>query len=152
MGKGLRQIKEVRIMSERLGVKQAKDSSVLTDNPSLIKVLLIEDNPGDSQLVREMLKGEDKVQFEVIHFDRLSPGLEYLSKREIDMVLLDLSLPDSQGLETFIKVHTQAPDVPIILLTGLDDKDLALKALHEGAQDYLVKGQIDSHLLVRVIR
>ncbi|MGA9348778.1 MAG: response regulator [Anaerolineae bacterium] len=117
-----------------------------------LKVLLIEDNPGDARLIREILAEERGASFDVEGADRLSTGLEYLAGGDIDVVLLDLSLPDSRGLDTFARVHAQAPEVPIILLTGLDDEELAVKAVREGAQDYLVKGQVDSSLLVRSMR
>lgn len=117
-----------------------------------IRVLLVEDNPGDARLIREMLSEVREVAFDVQRGDRLSTSLERLAEGGIDVVLLDLSLPDSQGLETFARVSAQAPDVPVVLLTGLDDADLAVKAVREGAQDYLVKGQLDSSLLVRSIR
>jgi Flp pilus assembly CpaE family ATPase len=118
----------------------------------IMKVLLIEDNPGDARLIREMLAEERRVSFDLERADRLSIGLGHLAKGEIDVVLLDLSLPDSQGLNTFVRVHAQAPEVPIIALTGLDDEELAVEAVRQGAQDYLVKGQVDSSLLVRSMR
>ena len=117
-----------------------------------IRVLLVEDNPGDARLIRETLTEVSGVQFHLEWVDRLSTGLERLAEGGIDAVLLDLSLPDSQGIDTFIKVYTQAPQVPIILMTGLDDESLAVRAVREGAQDYLVKGQVDGNLLIRAIR
>jgi MinD-like ATPase involved in chromosome partitioning or flagellar assembly/ActR/RegA family two-component response regulator len=118
----------------------------------LMKVLLIEDNPGDARLIREMLAEERGAPFDLEHADRLSTGLGRLAAGGIDVVLLDLSLPDSRGLSTFVRVHAQAPEVPIVLLTGRDDEELAVEAMREGAQDYLVKGQVDSSLLVRSMR
>ncbi|MDH7485259.1 MAG: response regulator [Anaerolineae bacterium] len=118
----------------------------------VIRVLLVEDNPGDARLIREMLSEVREVTFDVQRADRLSASLERLAEGGIDVVLLDLSLPDSQGLETFARVYAQAPEVPVVLLTGLDDADLAVRAVREGAQDYLVKGQLDSGLLARAIR
>lgn len=117
-----------------------------------IRVLLVEDNPGDTRLIQEMLSEAGETVFELQHAGRLSEGLEYLTEGEIDVILLDLSLPDSRGLETFAKKNAQAPHVPIIVLTGLNDEALAVEAVRQGAQDYLVKGQVDSHLLVRAIR
>ena len=116
-----------------------------------IKVLLIDDNPGDIRLIQEMLK-EGGVKFKMDLADRLSTGLEHLMKGAPDVILLDLGLPDSQGFDTFKRVHTQVSHVPIIVLTGLADKTLALKAVREGAQDYLVKSRIDNNLLVRAVR
>lgn len=114
-----------------------------------IRVLLIEDNPGDARLIRETLAGASHANFEVECFDRLSTGLTRLGKGDIDVVLLDLSLPDARGLEAFVEAHTQVPHTPIVVLTGLDDQASALKAVESGAQDYLVKGQTDTELLAR---
>jgi MinD-like ATPase involved in chromosome partitioning or flagellar assembly/CheY-like chemotaxis protein len=118
----------------------------------IMKVLLIEDNPGDARLIREMLAQERGATLDLERADRLSAGLERLAAGPIDVVLLDLSLPDSQGLDTFARVHAHAPEVPIMVLTGLDDEELAVKAVREGAQDYLVKGELDGSLLVRAMR
>ncbi len=117
-----------------------------------VRVLLIEDNPPDARLIREMLVESGDVRFDLECADRLSTGLEHLAKGGIDVILLDLSLPDAQGLDTFVKLFAQAPGVPIIVLTGLEDEALAIKAVREGAQDYLVKGKVDSSLLVRAMR
>ncbi len=118
----------------------------MSDRPT---VLLIEDNPGDIRLIREMLAdGEDPV-FRLDCVGRLSQGLEYLATRGAGLILLDLSLPDSFGLETFLRVYAHSPKVPIIVLTGNDDQSVALSAVKTGAQDYLVKGKIDRELLLR---
>ncbi len=117
-----------------------------------IKVLLIEDNPGDARLIREMLAQARGVIFDLEGADRLSAGLKRIGGGGIDIVLLDLSLPDNHGFDTFMEVQAKAPDVPIIVMSGQDDEELAVKAVQEGAQDYLVKGQVDSNLLVRSIR
>ena len=106
-------------------------------------VLLIEDNPGDADLVRLRLV-EGKSPVDVSCVDRLSEGLASLAKEPPSVVLLDLNLPDSQGAETFRKVLDSAPDVPVVILSGQDDEALAMKALHQGVQDYLVKGSITS--------
>ena len=118
----------------------------------VVKVLLIEDNPGDVRLIREMLAEEDGAPFDLEYAEQLSAGLEWLSAGGIDLVLLDLGLPDSQGLDTFIRLRTQAPRMPVVVLTGLDDEETGVKTVHEGAQDYLIKGQVDRHILVRAIR
>jgi signal transduction histidine kinase/DNA-binding response OmpR family regulator len=115
-------------------------------------ILLIEDNPGDTRLLREMLVDASDVPFDLECVERLSEGMERLAEGGIDVVLLDLSLPDSQGLETFALVHECAPHVPITVLSGLDDATMAVTAVRQGAQDYLVKGQFDCNLLVRAIR
>ena len=113
-------------------------------------VLLIEDNPGDARLIREMI-AEDGNPFTLHIEDRLAAGLERLSAGDTALVILDLSLPDSLGLETFAKVYAHSPAVPIIVLTGNDDDALALSAVKGGAQDYLVKGHTDAHVLRRSI-
>jgi diguanylate cyclase (GGDEF)-like protein len=115
-------------------------------------VLLIEDNAGDARLIREMLFEDEPAPFELQSVDRLSRGLEALSRRAASLVLLDLSLPDSHGLDTFSKVYAHAPKVPIIVLSGNDDETLALYAVKSGAQDYLVKGKIDRELLLRAMQ
>jgi diguanylate cyclase (GGDEF)-like protein len=112
-------------------------------------VLLIEDNPGDARLIREMIAEDPDAPFELHCAERLAHGLEFLSSRPAGLVLLDLSLPDSLGLETFAKVFAHSPAVPIIVLTGNDDSTVALKAVQGGAQDFLVKGKLDRELLVR---
>lgn len=116
------------------------------------KVLLIEDNPGDSRLIQLMLLEAGAELFELEQVDRLSAGLDRLSAGGIGVVLSDLSLPDSHGLNTFARLHASAPEVPIIVLSGLNDTTLAVQAVHEGAQDYLIKGQVDGQLLVRAMR
>jgi signal transduction histidine kinase len=116
------------------------------------RILLIEDDFQDVDLIEELLTEVQQFQVSIEHVDRLVPSLEYLRRGEIDLVLLDLSLPDSQGLDTFRQVYAQCSEVPIIVLSGLTDEQVAVAALQEGAQDYLVKGQFDSNLLVRAIR
>lgn len=116
-----------------------------------LTVLLIEDNPGDTRLIQEMLAEASGVTFELECAHRLSTGLERLAEGGIDVVLLDLGLPDSQGLDTFDKVYAHA-QIPAIVLSGLDDESLAVEAVQRGAQDYLIKGQIDSNPLARAIR
>ncbi|MBC8024195.1 MAG: EAL domain-containing protein [Burkholderiales bacterium] len=115
-------------------------------------VLLIEDNPGDARLIREMLSEDAAHPFHLTHADRLSAGIEQLAHKATNLVLLDLSLPDSQGIETFAKVYAHSPKVPIIVLSGNDDQQLALYAVKSGAQDYLVKGKIDSALLLKAMQ
>ena len=112
-------------------------------------VLLIEDNPGDARLIREMLAEDPGAPFALHFADRLARGLEHLASNQTGLVLLDLSLPDSFGLDTFAKVFAHSPDVPIIVLTGNDDQRVALSAVKGGAQDYLVKGKLDRELLLR---
>ena len=116
------------------------------------KVLLIEDNPGDARLIQEMIGDEPDAPFIVHVADRLAAGLERLSTDDTSLVILDLSLPDSFGIDTFAKVYAHSPAVPIIVLTGNDDDQLALSAVKHGAQDYLVKNRLDRELLVRSMR
>jgi len=114
-------------------------------------VLLIEDNPGDADLVRLRLV-EGKSSVDVSCVGRLSEGLDSLRNRPPSVILLDLNLPDSQGAETFRKVLEMAPNVPVVILSGQDDEALAIKALHQGVQDYLVKDNISSSGLERAMR
>jgi len=117
-----------------------------------INILQIEDNPSEVVLMRAMLAEAGAGQFELVSVSRLSEGLERLAADGFDLVMLDLGLPDSNGLETFTKAHTQAPQVPIIVLSSLDDESVAMRTVHEGAQDYVVKGEnMDARLLVRTI-
>jgi signal transduction histidine kinase len=117
-----------------------------------LKILLVEDNPADADLIGEILDEANETQWSLVHVERLKEALKCLSENHFDVVLLDLSLPDKQGLGTVAQTYQAAPDLPIVVLTGLNDKVIALEALREGAQDYLVKGKIDSNLLVRAIR
>ena len=120
-------------------------------NNKPIKVLLVEDDPEYAYLMREMLAIVREAPIDLECTDRLSTGLERLTAGDIDVVLLDLSLPDSQGVDTFIKMHAQTPDVPIIVLSGFNDEALSIQIVQEGAQDYLVKGREDSNLLAHAI-
>ena len=115
------------------------------------QILLIEDNPADARLIREMLSEGRGASVDLWWADRLSSGLKQLAQRAVDAVLLDLSLPDSQGFETFSRLRAQAPDFPVIVLTSLEDEELALRAAREGAQDYVVKGSVNSQSLARSI-
>jgi two-component system, cell cycle sensor histidine kinase and response regulator CckA len=117
-----------------------------------MKILLVEDNPGDVRLLQEFLWDVASVEFELKQAQQLDEALRFLQQEIFDVILLDLLLPDSHGLETFIKIHHQASAIPIIVLTGFDDETLATKAMQAGAQDYLVKGQVNGDLLVRSMR
>jgi signal transduction histidine kinase len=116
------------------------------------RILLVGDSPPDAQLLRAILAEPDVVRYEVTHVQRLTEAVRYLQADRFDITLLDLSLPDSQGMETVRNIRREAPGVPIVVLTGLDDETLGIAAVREGAQDYLVKGQSDRRLLVRAIR
>jgi signal transduction histidine kinase len=118
----------------------------------VIRILLVEDNPGDARLLRETLRDGCVWPYDVEHVDRLGPALERLQSGDAaDVVLLDLSLPDAHGLDTVRRTLEAAPEVPIIVLTGLSDDALALEAVHAGAQDYLVKGEAAGDVLARAI-
>ncbi|NTU78106.1 MAG: response regulator [Chloroflexales bacterium] len=116
-----------------------------------IHALLIEDNPGDARLLQELLR-ESQAPIVITHTDRLASSYLCLARGAVDVILLDLSLPDSQGLSTFTSVHAAAPAVPVVVLTGLNDATVALQAMQAGAQDYLVKGQVDGDGLARALR
>ncbi len=121
--------------------------------PDPIRVLLIEDCPGDVFLVREMVQESKSPIFRVVaQCERLDAGIEMMRAGGVDVVLLDLTLPDSHGLESFTRAHAAAPELPIVVLSGIDDEEFAAQALHLGAQEYLVKGRMDMHLLQRALR
>jgi PAS domain S-box-containing protein len=124
---------------------------VITD-PDPLRVLLVEDNPGDARLVREMLAEVNTERYEVVPVDRLADALRYLTDLPFDAILLDLNLPDSYGLATLIRIRSVAPHVPVIVVSGLSDEEMAIHALREGAYTYLVKGQMNGYLLNRSIR
>jgi PAS domain S-box-containing protein len=117
-----------------------------------IKVLLVEDNALDTRLFREWLSEIHTSEFELHAVPRLEDALARIDGERFDVVLTDLSLPDSHGLETFRTLHRSVPNIPVIVLSGVDDETVAVSAVREGAQDYLVKNRIDSHLLGRAIR
>jgi PleD family two-component response regulator len=122
-----------------------------------LKILLVEDNKSDAMMIREMLyeatrnKGED-FHYELIRKELLRDTLDYLGENKVDVILLDLSLPDSRTKDTVRKVLHQEKNTPVVVLTGLDDETTAIEALQNGTQDYLSKNQVDSILLVRSIK
>jgi two-component system, NtrC family, response regulator AtoC len=117
-----------------------------------IRLLLVEDNPGDADLVREMLDSADTARFELSRASRLSEGTTLLAAGTYDAVLLDLGLPDSSGLDTFYTLHTAVPWIPVVVLTGTSDSETGIHAVAAGAQDYLVKGSTDGPTLANRIR
>jgi PAS domain S-box-containing protein len=117
-----------------------------------LSVLLIEDSPTDARLVQEAFAAVPAGVFVLTHVERLSTGLKRLSEARFDAMLLDLGLPDSQGLETLIKLRIQAQEIPVIVLMSLADEALAVAALQEGAEDYLLKEQVAGSMLVRALR
>jgi two-component system cell cycle sensor histidine kinase/response regulator CckA len=116
------------------------------------RILLVEDNPLDVRIIKEILPRGGESSFELTHADRLSKGIEILAAGGIDVVLLDLNLPDSRGLDTFDTVLAQGMKVPIVIISGVGDETVALEALKRGAQDYLVKGELSTHIISRSIR
>ncbi len=117
-----------------------------------LQVLLVEDNAGDARLLREMFGKERSDSFELTHLLRMRDAEIHLVKGGVDIVLLDMGLPDEHGLDTVRRSLAAAPDVPVIVLTGLDDEVLAAEAMKAGAQDYLIKGQIENRALPRALR
>ena len=124
-----------------------------------MKILVVEDNPGDARLLIEQLKDEGQGQFELHWVNQLHAAIEALDRHSydaspapFDAVLLDLNLGDSHGLETFLALHQKAPQVPVVLLTGVEDERLGLRAVQVGAQDYLVKGQANTAAVARALR
>jgi diguanylate cyclase (GGDEF)-like protein/PAS domain S-box-containing protein len=119
---------------------------------SIRAVLLVEDNPGDARLIREMFKEPGSQDIELAHVDCMADAESYLASHTVDIILLDLGLPDTQGLEAVRRTHSAASRVPLVVLSGLDDEKTALQAMQEGAQDYLIKGQIEPRELFRALR
>jgi signal transduction histidine kinase len=118
----------------------------------MLRIGLVEDNPGDARLIQEMLREPPVTQFHLTHSTRMDQLLESLERDPIEVLLLDLGLPDSQGMDTFHRINDRAPELPIVIFSGADDEQLASIAVSSGAQDYLVKGRINSFLLKRAIR
>ena len=118
----------------------------------MIKVLLVEDNEADAQLTQDLLAEWSVEEFQVLHVKTLAEALARLSQDRYDAVLLDLSLPDAFGLPTVRQVHATSPTTPVVVLSGVSDQTLALQAVQQGAQDYLVKGQGHPELLTRAVR
>ena len=114
-------------------------------------ILLVEDNPGDARLIRELFRDLQGRSFDVLTAESFRQAYDCLKERRVDLALVDLSLPDSHGLETFRKLADGYPALPQVLLTGLNDRETAVRAVREGAQDYLLKGEVDGHILLRAI-
>ncbi len=121
-------------------------------NKSIKVLLLIEDNPGDAHLLREMFNDHGSQDTELTQVGCMSDAEKHLEQGQVDIIMLDLGLPDAQGLETLRRARAAAPHVPLVILTAMDDESLAVKALQEGAQDYLIKGQIEPRGLFRALR
>ncbi len=121
-------------------------------NKSAKALLLVEDNPGDARLLREMFDEQTGERIEMINVTSMSQAETHLAANAVDIILLDLGLPDAQGLGAIQRAHAAAPRIPLVVLTGLDDELLAAQSLQEGAQDYLIKGQIEARSLRRSLR
>ncbi len=124
----------------------------MSGSESPFHVLLVEDNPGDARLIQIELDELGERRFELCTVDQLGPALQRLERERFDVMLLDLSLPDSQGIDTVLRASGAMPDLPIVVLTGLDDEELAVTTMQRGAQDYLVKGCMDGRALARSMR
>ena len=117
-----------------------------------VRILLVEDNPGDARLFIEALKDAYTAKFDLVHCQTLGQALDHLAQATPTVVVVDLGLPDAFGLEVIKQVRAAALDVPIVVLTSRVDEALGLQALHDGAQDYLIKGELDGNLLLRALR
>jgi two-component system, cell cycle sensor histidine kinase and response regulator CckA len=115
-------------------------------------LLVVEDDPGDARLLREMFNEVDAHNTELTHVACMIDAEKYLAECPVDIILLDLGLPDAQGLDAVRRARAVAPNIPLVVLTGLDDESVAVQALQQGAQDYLIKGRIDAHGLLRALR
>jgi two-component system cell cycle response regulator len=122
------------------------------ESREVISLLLVEDNNGDARIVQDALTGSERVKFRMERVDRLTAALSLLARESFDVILLDLTLPDSWGLDTFLRIRAAAPQTPVMVLTGLDDETLGIMAVQQGAQEYLVKGQASGPLIVRCLR
>jgi two-component system, NarL family, sensor histidine kinase UhpB len=128
------------------------NQSVMAGHDQALRILVVEDNPGDLFLLQELLRSSDLEIAELHHAGHLTEARQILNSERVDLVFLDLSLPDSFGLESYMGLQIYAQRVPVILLTGLTDTKIALQALVMGAQDYLIKGDFDEKLLSRAVR
>jgi len=115
-------------------------------------MLLIEDNPGDARLIRDMFKEQTAQNIELKQVERMADAEKFLALRLVDIIILDLGLPDVEGLDAVRRARKAAPGVPLVVLSGLDDESMALQAMQEGAQDYLIKGETKTRELVRAVR
>lgn len=118
----------------------------------IIKILYVEDNIEDVLLIKEFIKEIKNVHYELTHAQQLNEALLEIEHDNYDIIMLDLSLPDKQGLDIITRVCERAPDIPVVVMTGMDDETMAIKALQKGAEEYLVKGKVKSHSLSRILR
>jgi len=117
-----------------------------------VSILLVEDNPADERIIKELLKEAGGIECSLKSRDTLRSAIDILKKESFTMILLDLSLPDSSGLNTFYDIKDEAADSAIIIISGTDDENLALKIIERGAQDYLVKGGFDGDMLGKTVK
>jgi len=129
-----------------------KPANTVISEAHTIKVLCVEDNPGDARLIREMLAADSKDNFRVTVAKNLATGQQSLARGGYEVVLLDLGLPDSSGHDSLLTLHAEAPQIPMVVLTGLNDEETAIQAVRLGAQDYLVKGSFNQYQLTRCLR
>src|SRR6187401_3155304 len=139
-------------MPNAIPIEGAETMTTTTTADRPCSVLLVEDNLSYAKLIKHGLTRTPADKLGVQHVKRLSEALECLERKEIDVAVVDLSLPDSSGCDTFQALRSAAPEVPIVVLTGLDDAHLALELLQQGAQDYLLKHEVEPKLLVRSLR
>jgi len=118
----------------------------------IIKVLYVEDDMDHAILISELIKEIKNVHYKLTHVQQLNEALLELDNDNYDIILLDLSLPDEQGVDTVTRVCEKAPDIPVVVISATDDETMAIKALQKGAQEYLVKGKVNSHSLSRILR
>src|SRR5712691_1830171 len=137
---------------ERASDPDRQDDPCGSQGETHFNVLLVEDSPGDARLLREMLYEVGTARYHITHVDRLSHALQLLTQIDFDAVLLDLGLPDAQGLDAVTPISNAAPEIPIVVLSGLEDERLAIQAVQLGAQDYLVKGLGNGNIIARSIR
>ncbi len=116
-----------------------------------VRVLFVEDNPGDARLVKEALADVRSADFEVTHVEHLHEGLRQLARRKFDVILLDLLLGDTPRLGALLEIYEQASRVPVVVLTGLEDESLGRWARKEGAREYLIKGKVESEVLANTL-
>ena len=118
----------------------------------IIKLLILEDNPDDFFLLKEAVESSEDMNFEILHAHRLAQAIYTLKEQSADVVILDLQVPDSTGLETFRTFHGEFPHIPVVIMTGTKDYRIAIEAVQNGAQDYLNKGESSASAIIRTIR
>ncbi|MEZ4524545.1 MAG: response regulator [Desulfobacterales bacterium] len=118
----------------------------------MFSILIVEDNPDDVFLLRELLESSEEVHFKILHEDRMDKAKSAAMQYHVDVAVIDLSLPDSFGIDTFHSFHDAFPQIPVVIMTGSKDYELALETVRNGAQDYLFKGEHSATAIVRTLR